>query len=64
MKLELTVPTMVCDGCAETITKAIQIVDAAATVEADPQTKQVVVNTSSAEAAVKAAVEQAGHEVA
>ncbi len=64
MKLELTVPSMACGACAETITKAIQTVDAGATVEADPQTKIVVVNTSAAEAAVKSAVEQAGHEVA
>jgi len=64
MKLELTVPTMVCGACAETITKAIRHVDAEATVEADTETKLVVVNTTAAEAAVKSAVEQAGHEVA
>ena len=63
MAVQLTVPTMVCGACATTITKAIQKVDADATVEADPETKLVVVNTSAAEAAVKAAVEQAGHEV-
>ena len=63
MAVQLTVPTMVCGACATTITKAIQKVDAEATVEADPETKLVVVNTSAAEAAVKAAVEQAGHEV-
>ncbi len=63
MKLQLTVPSMACGACAETITKAIQAVDAKAQVDADPQTKLVVIETSAAEPALKSAVEAAGYPV-
>jgi copper chaperone len=63
MTLQLTVPSMACAACAETITQAIQAVDASATVEADPQTKRVAVETTAAEGAVKSAVEAAGYPV-
>jgi copper chaperone len=63
MQIQLTVPGMACGACAETITQAIQAVDASATVEADPKTKLVAVETTAAESAVKSAVEAAGYPV-
>lgn len=64
MKLQLTVPSMACGACAETITKAIQAVDDGAQVQADPKTKQVEVETTASEASVKSALSEAGYPVA
>lgn len=61
MKLQLTVPQMACEACAETITKAIQSIDSEAQVQADPNTKQVEVETTASEAALKEALSQAGY---
>lgn len=61
--LHLTIPSMACAACAETITQAVQRVDATATVEADPQTKAVKVETAAAPEAVKAAIMAAGYPV-
>lgn len=63
MQLQLTVSSMACEACAKTIAEAIRSVDAAAVVEADPATKQVVVTTDSSEVAVRGAVEAAGYPV-
>ncbi|NJM75361.1 MAG: heavy-metal-associated domain-containing protein [Acaryochloridaceae cyanobacterium RU_4_10] len=40
MTLHLTVPSMACSACAETIAKAVRSIDAAAQVTADPKTKR------------------------
>ncbi|HIK55405.1 MAG TPA: heavy-metal-associated domain-containing protein [Synechococcales cyanobacterium M55_K2018_004] len=64
MTLQLTVPDMACSACAEAITKAVQAIDAAATVNADPKTKQVNIDTQASEAEVKAAITAAGYTVA
>ncbi len=61
MKLQLKVPNMSCGGCVSTITDAIKTVDANATVQADPQTKTVLVETQSPEAAIKAAMTKVGY---
>ena len=45
MTLEFTVPNLACSACVEAVTKAVQAVDAAAQVNADPKTKQVSVTT-------------------
>lgn len=63
MKLELTVPSMACSACADTISKAVAEVDPSAKVDADPKTKQVVVETDVAESVVKQAIEGAGYPV-
>jgi len=63
MKLELTVPTMACSACADTISKAVAEVDPTAKVDADPKTKQVAVETTASETAVKQAIEGAGYPV-
>ncbi|MUL37151.1 heavy-metal-associated domain-containing protein [Gloeocapsopsis dulcis] len=64
MTLQLTVPNMACSACRETITKAIQAIDSTATVEADPKTKLVNINTQASERAVKQVITNAGYSVA
>jgi copper chaperone len=61
MKLQLKVPEMTCGGCVSNITRAIKTVDVDATVQGDPQTKIVLVETKSSEPEIKAALAQAGY---
>ena len=64
MNLELSVPDLACSACVETVTKAVQGVDATAQVTADPKTKQVTVITNTSETAIKDAITTAGYTVA
>jgi copper chaperone len=64
MTLQLTVPNMACSACSDTITKAIQTIDPAATVQADPKTKLVTIETQAADTAIKQAIADAGYTVA
>lgn len=64
MTLQLTVPNMACSACSDTIAKAIQAIDPAATVHADTKTKQVNIETQATETAIKQAVTGAGYTVA
>jgi copper chaperone len=64
MTLNLTVPDLACSACVDTVTKAVQAVDAAAQVNADPNTKQVSVDTTASEAAIKTAITTAGYTIA
>jgi len=61
MKLQFKVPEMTCSSCVSNITRAIKTVDANATVQGDPQTKIVLVETKSPEPEIKAALAQAGY---
>jgi copper chaperone len=61
MTLTLTVPNMSCSVCANNITKALQAVDVNATIEADPKTKLVSVDTQASETAIKEALAAAGY---
>ncbi|MEL7039679.1 MAG: heavy-metal-associated domain-containing protein [Cyanobacteria bacterium J06592_8] len=63
MSLELKVPSMVCDGCVETVTKAIIGLDSDANVEIDLSTKTVKVDGKPSEDSVKEAIAAAGHTV-
>jgi copper chaperone len=45
MALQLTVPKLACSACTNTLTKAIQTIDSTATVQANPKTKVVSVET-------------------
>lgn len=63
MAIELTVPNMACSACSDTITQAVQAIDPTATVQADPKTKRVVVETQTPEDTVKAAIVAAGYSV-
>lgn len=64
MTHQLKVPSMACSACADTITKAVKTIDADATVQADPKTKFVNVETQASEAAIKDAIAAAGYPVA
>ena len=64
MKLELSISDLACSACVETVTKAVQEVDAEAQVEADPKTKQVSIDTNASESAIKRAIAAAGYTVA
>ncbi|MBE9228810.1 heavy-metal-associated domain-containing protein [Phormidium sp. LEGE 05292] len=64
MTLQLKVPNMACSACGETITKAIKTIDPAATVQADPKTKLVNIETQVSEIAVTEAIKSAGYTVA
>ncbi|WP_017720503.1 heavy-metal-associated domain-containing protein [Kamptonema formosum] len=61
MVLQLTVPKMACSACVDTIAKAVRTVDAGATVQADPKTKLVRVETEAPAAAIQAAIAAAGY---
>jgi copper chaperone len=63
MTLQLTVPNMACSACGDTITKAIKAIDPVATVQADPKTKQVKIETQAADAEIKQAITNAGYTV-
>jgi copper chaperone len=62
--LELTVPSIVCDRCVQAVTQAIQGVDAQAQVQVNLETKQVSIKTIVEREVLKAAIDEAGHEVA
>lgn len=64
MTLELTVPNMACSACGDTITEAIKAIDPAATVQADPKTKLVNIETQASETDIKQAITAAGYTVA
>ena len=59
--MELTIENMTCSGCARAVTKAIQSVDLAAQVEADPAARTVRIETTSSQAALRLALEQVGY---
>ena len=60
---ELKVEGMTCGGCAASVKRAVQAIDANAQVDVDLPTKSVKVSTSAELEAVKAAVEDAGYEI-
>lgn len=60
---ELTVEGMTCGGCAASVKRALQALDATAEVHVDLPTKNVKVATTAQLTAVKAAVEDAGYDV-
>ncbi len=61
MTLEFTVPDMACGACANTIEIAVKAMDPAAEITADTTTKLVKITTTTAAAALKQAIEQAGY---
>ncbi len=61
MNLTLTVPKLMCGACVEAVTQAVQAVDPAAEIQADPQTKAVIVTTSLTEVTVRDLLNQAGY---
>ena len=63
ISLQLTVPSMACSACAETITKAVQTIDPKAVVQADPTTKLVSIETQASQETVTEAIAAAGYPV-
>jgi copper chaperone len=63
MALELKVPSMVCEGCVETVTKAIKTVDSDAGVNVDLETKTVSVESQVSEESIKQAIVATGHTI-
>lgn len=64
MALKLSVPTIVCEGCADTITEAITTVDSDAKVEVDVKTKTVTLESEAAPESFKQAIVATGHKIA
>jgi copper chaperone len=63
MAITLKVPTMVCDGCVETVSKAIATHEPQAKVNIDLDTKQVTVETEASETSIRQIIVATGHEV-
>ena len=62
-QLAIKVPNMACAACAETITKAVQAIDDQASVQADPKTKDVQINSTASADDIKQAIEAAGYTI-
>lgn len=63
MALELKVPSMVCEGCAETVTQSLKKLDSDARVNIDLKTKLVRVETKASAESLKQAIAAVGHTV-
>ena len=63
MTINLKVPSMVCDGCTETIKSAILTHEPKAQVDIDLSTKKVKIDTEASEASIRQVITAAGHEV-
>lgn len=63
MALKLTVPTIVCSGCANTIKEAIITVDPDAKVDVDVEAKTVTLESLAAEESFKQAIVATGHTI-
>jgi copper chaperone len=61
MTIELTVPDMACGACVTAITEAIKHLDAQAQIQADLQTKQVIIASTASESSLKEAIATAGY---
>ncbi|RUM06173.1 heavy-metal-associated domain-containing protein [Rhizobium chutanense] len=59
--MEFKIENMTCGGCARSVSKVIQSVDADAKVDADPATRMIKVETSANPADVRQALAQAGY---
>ena len=64
MTLTLKVPKMACSACVNTITQAIHSVDSNATVQAEPKTKLVDIETQASATAIKEALASVGYPAA
>ncbi|MBN9491040.1 MULTISPECIES: heavy-metal-associated domain-containing protein [Pannonibacter] len=62
--MELKIENMTCGGCAKSVTKAIQSLDATAKIETNPAARTVKVETSASQAALRQVLEEAGYPAA
>ena len=60
---ELKVDGMTCGGCVSSVKRALQALDANASIDVDLQSKTVKIDTAVELHAVKAAIEDAGYDV-
>ncbi|HHY49754.1 MAG TPA: heavy-metal-associated domain-containing protein [Alphaproteobacteria bacterium] len=58
--MQFHIDNMTCGGCARSVTKAIQSVDADAKVVADPPNRRVEVESSASPAQIESALREAG----
>ena len=61
--MQLKVSSIVCNGCADTITKAIKNLESEAEVQVDMDQKIVTVKTTASEESIKEAIAAAGHTI-
>ncbi|MDW8422003.1 MAG: ATP-dependent sacrificial sulfur transferase LarE [Pseudanabaenaceae cyanobacterium SKYGB_i_bin29] len=61
--MELSVPSIVCEGCVDTITKAIKNLDPQAEVTADLERKTIAVQTTASLDDLRTAITNTGHTV-
>lgn len=59
--IRLRVPDMTCGGCARSVTRAVQSVDANARIDVDVPAREVRVQTTADEQALLTALEEAGY---
>ncbi len=59
-QINLTLPDMTCGGCAKAVTKAVQKLDPAAVVDADPPRHAARITTTAREADLREALAAAG----
>lgn len=62
--MKFTVPSIVCDGCAKTITDEILVHESGAKVDVDIKQKTVSVDTGASEESIKQMIVAVGHTVA
>ncbi len=62
--MQFHIQNMTCSGCARSVTKAIQSVDAGAVVTADPENRKVEVSTAASRSAIEAALADVGYPAA
>ncbi|KQY13097.1 heavy metal transport/detoxification protein [Rhizobium sp. Root73] len=55
------VPNMTCGGCAKSVVKALQGVDVDAKIETDPPKREVRIQTSADESALREILSEAGY---
>jgi copper chaperone len=58
--MKLYLDNMTCGGCARRVTRAVQSIDAGASVNTDPSTRLVQIQTSVPEDDIVAALREAG----
>ena len=63
MTINLKVPSMVCEGCIDTVKQAIKTHEPKASVDINLDTKQVAVDTEASEESIRQIITAAGHTV-
>ncbi len=62
--MQFHIENMTCFGCARSVTKAIQSVDKAAVIKADPESRKIEVESSATRAEIEAVLAEAGYPAA